>query len=132
MTLQTWMNEFYPVPASEVLEKDAPAHSLRKWKGLLKENLEKHDCITNFNGDVLGHGGKIEISEATCALCLLYRFVGNLCSACPLAVSRGRSCFLPTSDEDYFSPWRAWLYERNPLPMINVLEKAIKNKETIL
>lgn len=39
MSLETWKEEFYPIPADEVPESQALAHSLRKWEGLRKENL---------------------------------------------------------------------------------------------
>lgn len=47
MSLQTWKDEFYPVPASEPIggHKAQIEHSLRKWRGATKENTEKHGCF---------------------------------------------------------------------------------------
>lgn len=45
MSLITWKAKFYPEPANARMSKrDALLHSLRKWEGLTKENLKKHDA----------------------------------------------------------------------------------------
>ena len=43
MSLESWKAEFYTIPASKCPEEYAIEHSLRKWTGLLPENLDKHE-----------------------------------------------------------------------------------------
>ena len=69
MSLQTWMDEFYPTPAQKFpTELEAVEHSLRKWKGLTKENLEKHSvvhCRFSIRDDA---HVQLDIDSTTCAL----------------------------------------------------------------
>ena len=43
MSIESWKAEFYPTPADEASKDQAIAHSLRKWEGLRKENLDRHE-----------------------------------------------------------------------------------------
>ena len=51
MSLKTWKKEFYPISASRV-RKDAIAaieHSLRKWRGLTKDQMKRHGVgVSNY------------------------------------------------------------------------------------
>lgn len=47
MSLKTWMEEFYPSDATDAISSDLEAieHSLQKWKGAVKENVERHGLV---------------------------------------------------------------------------------------
>lgn len=100
MSLYSWKKEFYPVEATVVPIKDALAHSLKKWEGLLPDNLAKHGLMRDDNGYVICEldetSIRLDISSATCALCQHYLreddesdFGDNECVTCPLAIARG-------------------------------------------
>lgn len=136
MSLQTWKEEFYPI-AAKAMEKLKASddlsllnHSLKKWIGLRKENLEKHGIIYSksmnalYNSeDFIGTIGasSISINGSSCSLCQRY---GNSCHSCPLKESRGTSC--DADIEETLSPWGEWIFNENPEPMILALQEAIK------
>lgn len=143
MSIETWKEEFYPVPADDRRAKRshtaAVNHSLKKWRGLTKESLEKHglqkisgsDCITPILG-----GEHMPIAGATCALCLMEddrTCLNNstsekFCRQCPLFRTLGRQCdqdnLLDVSEEP--SPYSNFIVRDDPLPMIKALEKTKK------
>lgn len=131
MSNNTWKEEFYPIKASDRSLKTnlmRVQHSLQKWRGLRKEELERHGIVpvTNFKlqtkqgGDFVLH-----IDDRSCALCERYSY-NNQCQSCPLSrVRSGYSCDSSKPNED-MPPWRAWSFDQNPEPMIAVLEKAEK------
>lgn len=114
MSLETWKAEFYPIPAHEVPVEDAVQHSLRKWKGLTKENLEKHEVIVGGRV-VLGDDGKFDLSSDSCALCVHHYSALHRCPRCPIVSAIGDTC-----GRDYAD----FLVHGNPLPMIEALERA--------
>jgi len=141
MSLETWKEEFYPVPADDKRAKRshtaAVNHSLKKWRGLTKENLEKHGLqkestvIIPING-----GGCISIVGATCALCCMEydrTCLNNstsekFCRQCPLFRTLGRQCdqdnLLDVSEEP--GPYIKFIIKDDPQPMIEALEKTKK------
>jgi hypothetical protein len=137
MSLDTWKQEFYPVAAVECPGNvvDAIAHSIRKWTGLTKENLERHG-LRKVSADGIGEGDEPSVSDGTkfytcsfsCALCVHFS-----CAACPLAQARGGDgdgrghvpCDSPRSDESLIlTPWRSWTDKADPQPMLTWLRKA--------
>lgn len=131
MSLETWKEEFYPKPAEETTKRSALAHSLRKWRGLTKENLEKHGCVVEHG--ILADKGRwladgLSISSSSCALCHHHydrkreSYDTPPCVTCPLAKALGTADW---RDEGCTSPWRAWTINGDPKPMIAALEKAI-------
>jgi hypothetical protein len=130
MTLQSWKAEFYSVGADCVAKKDAIAHSLQKWTGLLHENLEKHDCFIK-SGWVYGQSGQghLEINGETCALCLCYFGPGQEEHVeCPLYDVRRANCD-NTMDNEGLSPWYMWRDEWDPRPMIALLQEALERQK---
>lgn len=139
MSISSWKEEFYPVPADEVGEEGALEHSLRKWIGLRRENLRKHD-VSLGAVRIAGYDGGLTIDGTSCALCAhYYSRHGRRCEMrCPLVdVNDGYSCDgslvwedddkKHESDEhDHYTHMRK---RGDPEPMINLLEKAIRNKE---
>ena len=140
MSLQSWKEEFYPMPASEVTPADALDHSLRKWEGLRLKNLQQHALQQDkrYLWDPVGEES-LKIDATTCALCKLYideLYVDGetreaACERCPLAIVRGNvPCDQETEEEteaspgpDY-SPYMRFDEARDPEPMIMWLKRA--------
>ena len=129
MSLTTWKKEFYPEDAGKVSAKDALAHSLRKWEGILPENLKKHDVFLDEDHKLRGKKGPpmgYVTGNKTCALCHHHwHYFIDTCDDCPLTAV-GACCL------DYNSP-----YERatkgmskgkplKPKLMITALKRAQK------
>lgn len=117
MSLQTWREEFYPCSADseEALSKPV-SHSLRKWEGLRKENLDKHDVY--YNGGMVNERverrlkDSMPISGETCSLCASQKkrvidesikngvdcSFANLCIECPIVKTRDRDCMMEFID----------------------------------
>lgn len=131
MSDATWKEEFYPIDANEWNgnAKDslynqirATKHSLQKWKGLRKENLQKHEI----------ERAPILVSSSTCALCQLTDIDSEGgCDTCPLYRSRnGVRCDEESADERH-SPFHAYsdMFPSNPEPMILELERTLEMLE---
>lgn len=146
MSLESWKEEFYPIEA-EHEKADPVGHSLRKWQGLRKENLEKHGVVIDCERlliDTEDSGGKgFRVGADSCALCEIHYnsdepiyYHGDEddeddednCGRCPLKVARGGvSCDMPREGEK-LSPWTHFVRLEDPEPMIVWLERA-KNNE---
>jgi hypothetical protein len=136
MSVFTWKKEFYDVkPSADMTRKQSIAHSLKKWKGLTKENLKKHGLTIKADTPAIydTEGKAFDIDCDSCALCLKYGdssgdFVLGLidsCDACPLfKVLHNNQC-----DDGDESPYIKWLDSGNALPMIKALTKLTKLKE---
>ncbi len=140
MSKESWLEEFYPISAEEMLTangRDASsveiiAHSLRKWKGLTKENLAKHgiDNSHYYRGlreveDIykLFLEPFLEIDADSCSLCQKFNISGN-CIECPLYKSLGnKTCY----DSYYHDPGPYAIYDfrGDPQPMIDALQKCV-------
>lgn len=143
MSLKTWKEEFYPVPATSCKKEDALIHSLNKWRGLLYGSLVKHnvgikllhsttvveyiDTTSNYLGDEI-----LRINGNSCALCHWYlnfldktlQNIDHPCQQCPLFIYRkGFACDEMKSGE--ISPWDVWKQTLNPSRMISLIENAI-------
>jgi hypothetical protein len=133
MSLETWKAEFYPIPADEVPVEDAVQHSLRKWRGLTKENLNKHGL--NQEDYLIGEAEEDEdhppltIDDRSCALC--HHFMDGKCVACPLFKVLSKRCDDEENRSFKESPYGAFVEEGNPLPMIEALEKAAELEPAI-
>lgn len=120
MSLKSWLEEFYPVPASEVSKEDALEHSIQKWNGLLPENLAKHQVayrweeVQSWNENELFY--PLSISSTSCALCQHWYDENKGCPECPL-VKAGHICC-----EEFGSAWRDRY--NNPARMIAELENS--------
>ena len=119
--LKSWMKEFYPIPADKVTQKrEALRHSIRKWRGLLPENLAKHK-VKCVNGDVVDRDLKsFAIDTESCALCCLYLahncVTRPACSACPIKQVTGRTCLAAYAD---------WECTGDPTPMLKILRSTL-------
>lgn len=104
MSLKTWKKEFY-IPVSKVSKKNALQHSLTKWIGLRKENLEKHGVeYDSYIRAITFKGSMLEIDAG---LCKNYDF----CEDCPL--------------KDCKIEYRYFIRTSNPEPMISLIQQAI-------
>lgn len=119
MSLQSWKEEFYPVDAEDVPKEQAVAHSIRKWQGLLPENLAKHGVEwagehSDRLREIAETDDRFIVGASTCALCCHYDDRDNdnadPCVSCPLSRVRGDvECDAETDVEEKAgesSPWR--------------------------
>ena len=122
MSLATWKKEFYPVPASKVSKKNALAHSLKKWEGLLKKNLKKHDVDRCYDF-ISDENSFLDIDCTSCALCLHHDSNFPDCRDCSLYESLGRAC-----SSFYGAEYEAFTRNGNAKPMFFALRRAAKGK----
>lgn len=136
MSLESWCEEFYPIPASDVPAADAIAHSLQKWRGLLPENLTRHSlrafhdiaAITDIDhppGRYIPPQDRLDIDDRSCALCThhIRSARADQCRTCPLHILLGRDCDASTSyNHEPPAPYDHWRDTGDPLPMIRALE----------
>jgi len=122
MSLNTWRKEFYKIGANRVENlKDALKHSIRKWTGLLPENMSKHN-ITRGK-DKIWHTPYIndnnlsmDIDSISCALC-------NLCpdcQDCPIYIVTNKTC------DETDSPYMKYLHGSDARAMLALLKKVQK------
>jgi len=123
MSIATWKKEFYG-SLKEASKSDVKAlkHGIRKWTGLLPENLKKHYVWHELGEARIRDNSSIlfSVSGVSCALCIKYVTRGTRShSDCPI--------FKCDTEDD--SPWVVWKNRGNPRPMIRVLKKALKERE---
>lgn len=114
MSLKTWKDEFlgeeYPSDPLEALD-----HSIKKWEGLSRENLDKHHLIV-YNGKIIEKNNSENserINSSNCALCVHYLGVGIFqCISCPIYQITLRKC-----DGEY----RVFVDNGNNEPMLFLL-----------
>lgn len=124
MSLDTWKAEFYPIPADQVPVEDALDHSIKKWSGLTKENMEKHGvrfvesyCCLTTDSDV-AFNPVLGIDAGTCALCLHH--LKTKCKTCPIVLHTG------DQEARCNKQYRAFAHEfaQDPIPMVNLLNSV--------
>ncbi len=108
--LFTWRDEFLTKTDFE------------KWVGMKKENLEKHNCEMDHNGDITDGKYIFLVNSDSCMLCKVYRnmnadFAENRCLDCPLFIS-GNGC-----EQKGDTPWKDYLVTNNVEPLIRALEE---------
>jgi hypothetical protein len=130
MSIESWKAEFYPVPADEVPVDQAITHSLRKWEGLRKENLDRHELTRIRRRITSRSGSEFRVDGSSCALCHRYLVDGDgdaydvSCDDCPLSIERdGVACDNLFNNEEV-SPWNEFDEKGNPEPMIFWLNAA--------
>lgn len=139
MTIESWKQEFYPISVEEAAKgtvQEAINHSRIKWYGLRQENLEKHGLVVE-DGYIAEKDFDsfdnlrpcVPIDSETCALCWKYDSSGedgNECAECPIVKVRGMPCDEGAPGNN---PWGSWSFNKNPEPMIAVLEQCKKEFE---
>lgn len=138
MSLASWKEEFYPIPAGEAKGDALTAvdHSLKKWEGLRADNMKKHECygagssISDEPLSVVTDEGTMRLDSNSCALCMYNdEQKGCYCDSCPITLATGSPCddgYGDREDEDGLAPWDEWTTNHNPEPMIAVLETTRK------
>ncbi len=128
MSIETWKAEFYRTPAEDCPEENAVAHSLMKWRGMTKEVLKRHDVVA-YEHILVSDDGHLHISGETCALCKVNENDDG-CYSCILFKVRSAPCDMRLKEDDpQLSPFEAWVLDRDPMPMIQLLEQALKLQE---
>lgn len=131
MGLQDWKGAFYSdvEGAKGWTDKQCFEHTLKKYKGLKKENLNKYGV--QLSGAVVRRDQSEEffLGTDTCSLCTKYYgieddTVENECSICPLDQA-GYGCFTNDEDEDHKNLWAKMYDENDPTEMIQQMKKMI-------
>jgi hypothetical protein len=144
MSLKSWLDEFYPIAASETMNAlQAAEHSLQKWRGLRASNLKRHGLRRTVGvfKSITDNASVFRIDGLSCALCEFSRRAGNNhgeidCGMCPLAdVREGFSCEDPIEfskgKDEVHDPYN-WAFPLDvedkirPEPMIAWLEKTVE------
>lgn len=124
MSLRTWMQTYYPITALKAAElplEDVVEHSLRKWIGLRKENLDRHGVRADYK--IITDGLEtLEITTDTCSLCCKFYEGLDKCSDCPLFTILGGSCARVSN-----CPYLKYTHNHDPEPMIEALEKTLES-----
>lgn len=131
MSLESWKQEYYPIPANEVSKADAAKHSLQKWIGLRVVNRINHAVQLDYgelkDNDVDHEScdyDSLDIDSSSCALCVHHLKETDLavtCTGCPLAAALGRPCDTPGA------PYNSFLGTGNVEPMIKELQCLCSN-----
>lgn len=125
MSLQTWKEEFYPTEADSPEAQASPIeHSLRKWKGLTKENLDKHGLKKAVNTNYVHDSNVgININGDSCSLCVNCTKKKDIdwefldCQSCPITkYNDGVDCI---------AQYDHWFDEADPNPMIALLDHTL-------
>lgn len=125
MSINSWKKEFYKGRIKQAAKDPLAAteHSLKKWKGLKDKHLTKHGLVHRY-GDLRNPdtGNEFGIDDSSCALCQHVKLdpAHYGCAPCPIVKATGCKC-----DGDS-SPYSAWLKNKDPQPMIQVLKATRK------
>lgn len=125
MSISTWKKEFYSKPKEKMNDKQRAKHTLKKYSGILKENLIKHEVIKlkkeSYIEDKKGKTFYFDLSS--CSFCEKYYFNVkeiNSCKNCPLRKEEGVTCF----NEE--SSYAKFVKTSNPNKLMNLMKKIIK------
>lgn len=111
MSMESWIAEFYPIAANKVNTPEAALeHSIKKWSGLTKENLQKHELyrVTRHIGDEC-FDKVFHVGSDTCALCEVHD-------------GECRKCILQNCNSEYI----AFTMGGDPLKMLALLRSKAK------
>jgi hypothetical protein len=134
----SWEKEFYPIEAGTIATRysrgeatlvDLVEHSLNKWIGLRRHNLEKHDVLE------INPWGYIDppilVTASTCSLCQAFyqpfnEYDDDPCQKCPLYQARGNiPCDAERDDEELAPYYEFFQGDETPEPMISWLRKTL-------
>lgn len=133
MSMQSWLDEFYPVPARDpsAISDDIAAcnHSIRKWSGLTQWNMQRHNV--SLASRVVSDGSShltLGIDSSSCALCVRHYdalpLPNSSCATCPLARARGGVPCDSVMEGERTSPFMAGV-AGSPTPMLTWLRRAL-------
>ena len=138
MSLKTWKEEFYPVPAdapsAQASEQAAVEHCIQKWEGLREDNLVKHKMV--LDGVLLRENTLMDrtlrITDKSCALCVFHGYDADVPAACAIVacetcvlskVNHGFPCYDSASSNNK-PPYQAFIIDGCPAPMLELLYNA--------
>lgn len=142
MSLESWKAEFYPVDVAMLISTNPTPiqlveHCIKKWRGLLKPNLDKHMVTKRAYSSWLYD--KIDCDEDqrffvtldTCALCKVYiqKNAEESCMTCPIYELTSRSCdheVYEKDNEEIVAPYEHWCNTDKPERMIQLLEQTLE------
>jgi hypothetical protein len=132
MSLKTWKAEYYTKSAAKVGSNTLKAiqHSLKKWKGLSKEELKKYDLVRKGYAieNKLVPDGEIApylcINAASCALCHIFMDSSGGCDKCPLNFFLGHRCDQGHAFTD--NPFKAWVMKGDNTIMVKALKRILE------
>lgn len=143
MSFESWRKQFYPEPFTKGTWLDAAKHSLRKWRGALPENRQKHkvDWVCH---EISDYSGYLPFDDQTCALCIKAEQMAGLpihdaCRKCPLKDLLGAPCdtnplhACPSGVCYNSAHFDNSLYERSkadPAAMVIALSKVVRRLES--
>jgi len=129
-TYKDWLKEYYPETAEEAAKIShsnndgglyAAKHSLKKWEGASKEELDKHDMYAD--GTELYNNARnfaiIDFWSGNCSLCQ-YTVLGD-CFYCPGTTANGRNCH---------AAYESMFDTDSPRKMLIWLRKTVKYLES--
>ena len=125
MSLATWKEEFYPIPAEDACRSvmEALDHSILKWSGVTKENLIKHGCeLYGCEVQEISDIFDFRFNSSTCALCKL---VEEECCDCIITKACGCPC---CSYRNYTEPtaYGVFIHKGDGEPMRKLLVESKK------
>lgn len=128
MSIESWKKEYIPSEEFDklvedgVFSVDVAIHTKKKFIGLREVNLEKHQ-LHRENGFLYDEDGyELEIGQDVCAYCAIHdKYDLSSCDFCPIYL-RGFGC------NTYRSPHSRFTTNGDPEPMINLMNKLIKEE----
>lgn len=130
MSVKSWKDEFYTQDAADATSSNIEAlqHSIKKWKGLSKENRKKHGLkpIGKFGYTHYGHlvdknGDDLGIDATSCALCKIH--IASGCEDCPLKKEMNSVCTAFITN-----PYGKYIQSGDNKPMLDALKNALKKE----
>lgn len=129
MSRESFLSEFYPLPATSATKTwiEAIKHAVRKWKGLLPDNVKKHNQKVPYDSPlyVFDENGRITLvySAKTRSLCIKNDEIlfgspsrnREPCKECPLWKLTGVNCMQKDT------PYNKTLRGGNPQVLIDAL-----------
>jgi len=132
MSLKSWKEEFYSVNANRVSIKNSGEHVERKWVGLSKKNIKKHNG-KKVKYQIIFDDGFFNVGDLTCAwCCIAYKkntkaeyFHSYACGFCPAVQSGIRLC-TDRNTQHSDSPLEEFLYNNRIREMLTWIRQARK------
>ena len=106
---------------SRMSKKAAIEHSIKKWEGLLPENLKRHEVAIDVCGDIHDDEINFEMCDESCALC--QKYVHEFCVKCPLYKKLGFGCGRGTIKDG--DGWKSYMEEGSPELMLKNLRSLL-------
>lgn len=135
MSLNTWKEEYYPVPTKDASRKTALEMSELKWLGLRPEALRKHELrksgryITELPNNYNSFSSNLSIDGSSCHLCQLYADAGQGCVECPIILYKQKEGLLSLDCDESCGPeYLMWVHTGDPEPMIRLIQATRKEE----